>query len=197
MRRLLAPLAAVAVLALIAPAHAGSFSYTDPADMPASGGLDILSVTYSTLGKGKGKAYVPSTLVASMTLSAAPVKQAGVGYEVAAQVEGCGDVVFSYTPGTVASAVLGEALLFLGCGGAADPTGSDSQILTPKFDITGSTLTWSMALKALPKQVRAGAVLTQLQSLVDVVEPAFGTRLLEAAPGLLDTATSDRTWKIS
>ncbi|HVE64398.1 MAG TPA: hypothetical protein VNB94_11435 [Mycobacteriales bacterium] len=197
MRRTLAPLAALAALALITPASAGSFSYADPKDQPANGGFDILSVSYSTLGKGTGKRYVPATLVASMTLSAAPVKQAGVGYIVAAQVEGCGDVTFSYTPGTVASGILGEALLFVGCGGATDPTGSDSQILTPKFAITGSTLTWSMALKALPKAVRAGAVLTEMESIVDVVEPAFGTRPIGVGPGLLDTATTEQTWRIS
>jgi len=196
MRRLLTPVALLAVLAVIAPANAGTFTYTDPADMPANGGLDIRSVTYSTLGKGKGKAYVPSTLVASLTLSAPPVDQAGVGYEVAAQVEGCGDLIFSYTPGTVASAVLGEALLFVGCGGAGDPTGSDAQILTPKFAVTGATLTWSMALKAMPKQIRAGAILDSLVSRVDVVEPAFGTRPVGAAPALLDTAMTDQTWTI-
>ena len=195
MRRLLIPAALLAVGAIVAPAHAAPFTYTDPADMPANGGLDIVSVTYATAGKGKGKAYVPATLLASMTLTAPPLEQAGVGYEVAATVDGCGDLVFSYTPGTVASGILGEALVFVGCGGTTDPT-SDAQILTPKFAVNGSTLTWSIALKQLPKEVRAGAVLGALTSRVDLVEPAFGTRLVGPAPGLFDTASSDKTWKI-
>ncbi|HVF18669.1 MAG TPA: hypothetical protein VNA14_00300 [Mycobacteriales bacterium] len=195
MRRILAPLAAVVVLALAVPSHAGSFSYADPADMPANGGLDILSVTYATTGKGKGKAYVPSTLVATMTLSATPVEQPGVGYEIAGAVDGCGEFTFSYTPGTVASAVIGEALLTVGCGGTTPV--SEGQILTPKFEVTGSTLTWSIGLKALPKETRAGSVLTSLVSRVDFVEPGFGSRPVQPAPGVFDTATTDKSWKIS
>ncbi|HVE99553.1 MAG TPA: hypothetical protein VNA12_10295 [Mycobacteriales bacterium] len=196
MRRLLAPVAVLSALALVAPSHAGSFTYEDPADMPLNGGLDIRSAGYSTTGKGSGRAYVPATLVATMSLTAAPLDQAGIGYEVAAVVDGCGDVIFSYTPGTVGSSVLGEALLFVGCGGTADPT-SDAQLLTPKFAVEGGKLTWSIGLKALPKEVRAGAVLTELLSRVDVVEPAFGTRLVGAAPAVFDTAATDKTWKIS
>ena len=200
MRRLLVHVALLAALALAAPSHAASFSYSDPADMPADGGLDILSVGYSTAGKGKGKSYVPSTLIATMTLAAPPFEQPVVGFSVAAVVADCGELTFTYTPGTVGSAVLGPALVFVGCGGTTDPT-SDNQLLTPKFEGTGSTLTWSIGLKALPKEIRAGAELTSLRALVDVVEPVTGSRITEVSseaptPGLIDTATTTATWRI-
>lgn len=197
MRRLLAPAALVAALALAVPAHAAPFTYTDPADMPANGGLDILSVTYATTGKGKGKSYVPSTLVATMTLGAPPIQQAGFGYVVDATVDGCGAFQFSYSPGSATSSVIGEAILFVGCGGAPDPTGGEGQILSPKFTVAGNVLTWSIGLKALPKETRAGAVLSELASHVDAVDPVFGLRVLEGAPAVYDNAATDATWKIS
>ena len=202
MRRSLAPLAVLVSLALGAPAHAGPFTYTDPADMPANGGADILSVTYATAGKGKGRAYAPTTLVVTMTLGAPPLQHPVVAYYVDARVDGCGRFTFGDTPGTVTSRVLGESLLFLGCGGEsdADPT-SDGTILFPKLTVAGSTLTWTIGLKALPKQTRTGAELTSLRAVVDVVEPISGGRITEVdseipTPGLLDTATTDKTWKI-
>lgn len=206
MRRPLVIAAVAAVLAFAAPADAKPFTYTDPkGDMPVAG-VDIVSVTYSTTGttttsKVRGRkvqTYTPTHLVVTLGLAGAPVEQPGIKYKVDADVGGCGVFALSYAPGTVYSQSFGPSSLYLGCGGA-DPIGGEGQILFPKAAVKGSTITWELSLKTLPKNVRAGAVFGGLNATVDVVEPALGVQGLEetGGPALLDTATSTATWKLS
>lgn len=206
MRRLLALVTVATAVAFAAPAEAKPFTYSDAkGDSPAGAGLDIVGVTYATegtttvtrVGRKTVKTYAPSKLLVTLTLAGAPMEQAGVRYRVSAEVSECGAMTFSYAP-TVTSAALSSSQLSVGCGGAGGTTGSDTLFVDPKFSIKGSKLTWSVPLKALPKQARAGALLYKMTAFVDVAEPALGA----LGPGdfgkaVFDTASSDGDWEIS
>lgn len=201
MRRLLPFVAVAAALAVAAPAHAKSFTYTDPADMPANAGLDIVAVTYGTEGtttvaKVRGKrvtTYTPAKLVVTMKLAGAPMSQAGIRYRADAQVSECGAMTFTYTPGVA----LPPSALSVGCGGAGGVTGSDTTFLDPKIAVKGSTITWTIPLKALPKVARTGALVHTLRSSVDLVDPALGALGPDDfGNGVFDNAASDEDWEI-
>lgn len=205
MRRTLALAAVAALVAFAAPAEAKPFTYTDAkGDMPVAG-ADIVSVTYATEGTTTSrrvggrtvKTYVPTRLVVTMALAGTPVQQPGFRYEVEAEVAGCGTFALAYAPGTVYAGLLGPSSLFVGCGGA-DPIGGDGQIIFPKFAVSGSKLVWTVTLKTLPKNVRAGAVFSGLNASVDLVEPVLGVQGSEetGGPALLDSAASSATWKL-
>lgn len=205
MRRLLVLPAIVATLALAAPAQAKPFTYTDPkGDVPAEAGLDIVGVTYATegvtsvrkVGRKTVKTYEPTKLVVTLALAGAPLDQPGVKYRVEAQVSECGAMTFSYAP-SLSSDVLASSQLVVGCGGANGTTGGDSLFLDPKFTVKGSTLTWSIPLKSLPKVARAGGLLYGLASSVDVAEPVLGSLGPDdVGSAVIDTARSDADWEI-
>lgn len=206
MRRILALVTVASAVAIAAPAHAKPFTYTDAkGDAPAGAGVDIVGVTYATEGetivekRGRKtvRTYQPTKLVVTMALAAAPMEQAGVKYRVDATVSECGDLSFTYAP-TLAQDVLSNSQMSLACGGPAGTAGGDTLFLDPKFAVKGSKLIWSVNLKALPKQARAGALLYNLRAIVDVTEPVLGT----LGPGdfgnsVLDSAKSDGDWEIS
>lgn len=206
MRRTLALAAvATAVLAFAAPADAKPFTYTDPkGDMPVAG-VDITAVTYATTGTTTSrrvgtrvvKTYTPTHLVVTMALADKPVEQPGVRFKVEAQVQGCGVAAFSYAPGTVYAGLVGPATLFLGCGGSDELSGY-SQILMPKLAVSGNRLVWTLAIKALPKNVRVGATFTDLNASIDLVEPVLGVQGSEetGGPALVDAAATKATWKL-
>lgn len=205
MRRLLLVLTVAAVTALALPAEAKPFTYQDPKDMPANGGLDIVSVSYYTggvirvtkSGRRTIRTYEPTKLYAVMTLAAAPVDQPGVKYSVMSQVEGCGEMAFTYSNG-LASAALAVSQFRLGCGGPPGTTGGDTLFLDPQFAVKGTRLEWSVPLKSLPKDTRAGAILFGFRSSVDVAEPLVGLVGPEDfGDGVLDKAKNDGEWILS
>lgn len=204
MRRLVALLAVAGAVAFAAPAEAKPFSYSDPRDMPAHAGLDIVSVSYATEGttstrKVRGRTvrtYEPTKLVVTMTLAGAPLTEPGVRYRSDAQIDGCGWMSFWYSRGA-ANDALPQSWLNVGCGGPAGTTGGDTLFIDPKFTIKGSKLSWTVPLKALPKNARAGALLFDFRSSVDVVDPAFGfLGPDDAGDGIIDSARSDADWEI-
>jgi len=207
MRRFLVLPALAVTLAMVAPAQAKPFTYTDPkGDVPANAGLDIVGVTYATegttsvrkVGRKTVKTYQPLKLVVTMTLAGAPVEQAGIRYRVEAQVAECGPMTFSYAPALSEAALDATSQLVVGCGGSSDVTGGDSVFLDPKFSVKGSSLVWSIPLKTLPKPARAGGLLYGLASSVDVVEPVLGALGPDdVGSEVLDTARSDADWDIA
>lgn len=204
MRRLLALVAAASVVALAAPAQAKPFTYTDGKDMPANAGLDIVSVTYATEGvttvtkvRGKKvKSYEPTKLVVKLTLAGAPLEQPGVRYRVSSQVTECGPMTFTYAP-SLSEAALAPTMLTVGCGGAPGVAGGDTLFLDPKFAIKGSSMTWTLPIKSLPKVARAGAILYAHEASVDVVDPVLGFYGAdEVSNALVDTARTDEDWTL-
>jgi hypothetical protein len=191
-RAVLASLAVAAVAATALPSHAATTTFKDAKGdaLGAQAAYDITAVSFSTTGTGKGRAYKPTSMVVSMTLAAAPANQAGTAYEVSWTMESCGTVTITHSPTT---ALGGYHTMWLPCAGA-DGEGYD---VAPKT--SGSTLTWKIPLKALPKGFGAGTTLTALEAMTQVVEPAtgiIGTGEFVSASAI-DVASTDAEYVIS
>lgn len=206
MRRLILLVSIASAVALAAPAQAKPYTYSDAkGDMAADPGLDIVGVTYATEGvttvtKSRGKTvktYEPTKLVVTMTMAGAPKQQPGVKYRVDAQISECGSLNFTYAP-TLAQDVLSNSQLVVGCGGPNGTAGGNSLFLDPKFAIKGNKLIWTVPLKALPKVARAGALISQMKSGVDLTEPVLGTLGPDDfGNAVLDSASSNGDWEVS
>ena len=200
---LLAAALAVAASAGLADAAAPKPQVVDAkGDSPGGvGTADITSARWSTTGdttvsKVRGKkvtTYTPRKLVVSVSLAAAPTSNPPFAYEAAAEVAGCGGVRFTYTPGTVFSELLGDSSLWIDCG-EPDQTGS-TLLLIPGVDtaIKGSTITWTVSIKMLPKPVRVGSRWSEFRAAADVVEPVFGLYGTNYAKSL-DEGTGAGSW---
>lgn len=197
-RRLaLVPLACLALTAapgLAAPTTTPQV--VDPAGDAVGGqpGTDVVSVLYTTAGRGAGKAYVPRQLVVTLTLAGPVVEDPGLTYEVEAVTDTCGEVTFTVEPGTV----YGQALGLNGWADWGDCTvGDDSSVELLTAKIQDRTVTWTFGIKATP--LRIGTVFRDFRVRVDPSNPvvpfpssATGTEL-----GLIDAATGKGSWKLS
>ncbi len=198
LRAALVATAAAAVLlgsSASAAAPAPSLTYQDPAGDSASvtGSADILAVSYSTSGTGKGKAYVAKNLVVTMTLGAPPTSDGTTLYEVEATLPGCGSFSMSYIPG----ARLGGVNGFAQCGSEPDETGSTGTLFGFSAVVSGKTLTYRLPFKDLPGKLRVGDELYLLNAKTDLVEPVFGL----IGPGtiglpLYDTAKTSKFYTV-
>lgn len=156
-------------------------------------GTDLVSVLYTTSGKGSGKGYVAKQLSVTLTLGGAALGP-GTTYEVEAATSDCGDVAFTYEPGTV----YGEALGLTGWADWGDcftDNGPDGvELLAPK--VSGSTITWTFSLKSTPFKV--GTVFTDFRARVDPSNPVvpFPSSVTNTELGLIDSATGKGTWKL-
>lgn len=182
-RRLAAALTAATVLTapVFATAAPPAPQIVDPSGDAVGGqaALDITSVRFSTSGtttvtkvgkkKVKKTTYTPTKLVITQTLAAAPSTQAGARYVINADIAGCGGIDVYYVNG--AEGPTGN--VWLDCpegSGAAD--GGTLIDMTPK--IAGSTMTWELPLKMLPKEARVGALVSGFQAYTDIGDPVFG-----------------------
>ncbi len=152
--------------------------------------FDIVSGLFTTTGQGKGKSYKPTKFVVSLTLAAPPSAGPGVTYEIGASTSTCGDVLFTYEPGTPYSAVVGV-------NGWADwGDCGDAVLLTPK--VAGSTITWSFGMKQIAG-MKVGTVFSGFVARVDPSNPVVpfpSNAIPGTGPGLIDKATGDGTWKL-
>ena len=208
MRTRLAVLAAaVAVSAFAAPGGAAAPrpQVVDPAGdaVGGQGGMDITSAVWSTTGttsvtKVRGRkvtTYTPTKLVVTTNLAAAPTANPPMSYEMSAEVDGCGEVRFTWTPGTVFSELIGDSSLWVDCG-EADPTTGDTLLLIPNVDmkIGAKSVTWTISLKMLPKNVRAGSRWSDFRAAVDVIDPVFGLYGTRDLGQSVDAGTGAGTW---
>ena len=220
-RRLAAALGAAAIavapqLATAAPAPAPQITDATGDAVGAQASLDIVSVRFSTTGTttvtttGKGKkkrtvtTYTPTKLVITETLAAAPSTQPGTRYRVEATIDGCGQLDVYYTNG--AEGPLGS--VWLDCPEGA--LGESGTLLDVFPRISGSTLTWELPLKMLPREVRVGSVLSEFRAYTDLGDPVIG--ILGTGEGasnalivpgdptvglaVADLATGTATWKL-
>lgn len=197
-RRLALVVLPVVLAALALPGHAATAPQIADAagdSLGAQGSMDIVSGLFTTTGTGKGKGYKPSKLVISLTLSAPPSAGPGLTYEIGASTSTCGDVVFTYEPGTPYSAVAGV-------NGWADwgdcPLDADGsvELLTPK--VTGSTITWSFGLKSVGKGMKVGTVFSGFVARVDPSNPVvpFPSNATGTELGLIDAGTGAGSWTL-
>lgn len=210
MRTRLVVAAALAVLAAAGPVSAAPTKKPQIVDAPGDAiggqaGTEIVSVLWTTTGdttvtrvKGKKKTvYQPRKLVVTMNLKGAPFTQPPFAYETSAEFAGCGTIRFTYTPGTVFGQLLGPASLWYDCGDP-DPTTGDTLELVPNptHKIGAKSITWEYPIKAFPKVVKAGVLVTEFRAAVDVVEPVFGLQGTTDTGTPIDGATSDAAWKL-
>lgn len=193
----LTPLVAIV---LATGAHAGPTKtpqIKDPAgdSVGAVGGTDIVSVLFTTAGKGSGKSYVPKLFSITMTL-AGPVQDGpGLTYEVDATTNTCGDISFTYEPGTPYEKVAGRNG-WADWGSCLNQAG-DGSIELLNVVGEGTKVTWEFGLKSTGLKV--GTVFNGFQARVDPSNPAvpFPSSLTFSELGLIDAATGAGTWKLS
>jgi hypothetical protein len=192
----LAPLVAVVVATA---AHAGPTKVPqikDPAGDATGGqaGTDIVSVLFTTAGKGSGKGYVPKQFSVTMTLSGPAQAGPGLTYEVAATTSTCGDVTFTYEPGTPYSRVVG--VNGWASWGSCDNQAGDGSIELITVTAEGSKIVWEFGIKAI--SVKAGTVFSAFRARVDPSNPVVPLPSSETSSelGLIDAATGSGTWKL-
>ncbi|MCA1822944.1 MAG: hypothetical protein ABR520_04415 [Mycobacteriales bacterium] len=204
--RLLVAVAAAATLLGAAPGLAigQKPQITDPPGdaLGSRASLDIVSGTFDTSGivtkVGRRTTYTPKSFVGTLTLAGPPEAGPGYAYYLNADVAGCGGFQLAYAPGTVFASTVGAATLYTDCGSPPDETGSTSTLITVEATIAGNAIVWTVGLKSLPQEIKLGSVFSNLSAYTDIVEPVLGV----IGPGYLtdvlwvDSATSDKTWKL-
>jgi hypothetical protein len=195
----LAAVAAVglAAAASAAPAGPATVTFADPAgdNVSPSGGQDITGVTWTTAGTGTGKKYVVKSLVLTLTLAAPPTTDGTTLYGVDANLTGCGDFYVNYMPG----ANLGDTFNWADCGGdGSDPTGGSGTSFEAVPEVKGNSIVWTLPIKSLPGEVKAGTSFSGLNALTDFVDPATGIIGSYGAggPALEDTAATDKSFVV-
>jgi hypothetical protein len=189
-------------LVLATAAHAAPTTVPQIKDAPndavgGQAGMDIASVLFTTSGKGSGKAYQPKELSITMTLAGPVSSGPGLTYEVDAKTDTCGDVSFTYEPGTVYGTATGRTgwAIWGSCENTAGD-GSSVELLAP--EVKGNTITWTFSLKATGLKV--GSSFSSFAARVDPTNPVLpypshGDAGYTGA-GLVDAATGSGTWKL-
>lgn len=195
------PVLLVAALAatLAIPSHAAPKpQITDAKGDGPQPGVDIVSVLWSTTGSGSGRKYVPKKLVVTMTMAGDVVTQPGLTYEVSALTTTCETVTFSVQQGNPYSTALG--VNGWAEWGACTKPGSDGpssvELLTAA--VKGNTITWSMSIKSLPKDLTLGTIFSDFEARIDPTNPVipFPSSLTNTDNGLIDLGTGNVKWKL-
>ena len=188
--------ALVATAALAAPASGAMRplnQVVDPkGDAKANLGFaDIVTGLWTTTGSGANRA-----LVGTLTLAGAVRTEPGFTYEMSAEVEGCGRVEFAYTPTSVSGTQLGQKSFYIGCGAPDDPLGTMSLYDEVALNVHGRAITWTVPLRALPREVGPGSLYTTFEALADVAEPFFGTPVLGMPGHSVDMGYGNASWRM-
>jgi hypothetical protein len=191
----------VVAIALAATAHAAPTKtpqIKDPAGdaVGAQAGMDITSVLFTTAGKGSGTSYVPKSFLVTMTLAGPVEAGPGLTYEVDATTNTCGDLSFTYEPGTP----YGQALGPNGWAqwGSCSNTAGDGNIELMTVTATGNKIVWEFSIKAIG--IKPGAVFKNFVARVDpsnpvIPYPSHGDVGMTGL-GLIDSATGSGTWTL-
>lgn len=187
----------VALLAVTAVPSQGAMrqlnQVVDPkGDAKANLGFaDIVTGRWTTVGRGDQRA-----LVATLTLAGAPRTDPGFSYELSAQVDGCGPVQFTYRPFSVTGTGLGPKSFYIGCGAPDDIYGTMSLYDEVTLTIGGRTITWSVPLIALPREVNVGATYREFGAIADVAEPLTGSPLGMIGGTAVDIGFGAAVWRL-
>lgn len=160
--------------------------------------MDVVSVLYSTSGRGTGRSYVPKALNITLTLAGPVATHPGVSYEVDAMTDTCGLVTFTYSPATPGGNAVGRTGWAqwdrcMGSDGA-----SSVELISPTVE--GSTIRWEFSLKAAP--VKVGTTFRDFVVRVDpsnpvIPYPSKGDGGINTGLGLIDAAKGSGSWKLS
>jgi hypothetical protein len=199
MRKRLLALAPLVCVALATAAHAGPTTtpqIKDPAGdaTGAQPGTDIVSVLMTTTGKGKGKSYRPKGFTVTMTLAGAAQSGPGYTYEVHATTNTCGDIAFTYEPGTPYQTITG--LNGWADWGSCDNQAGDGTIELLTVTAEGNKLVWEFGFKAIGLKV--GTVFSNMKAFVDPSNPVvpFPADSSGGELDLIDVATGTGTWTV-
>jgi hypothetical protein len=196
-------LALAAVLAVgLATAASGAaagpktLTFADPAgdNTSPSAASDITGVTFTTTGTGKGSRYVAKNLVLTLTLAAPPSADGTVLYGIDTELAGCGSFYVNFMPG----AELGDSFNYTSCGGdASDPTGGGASFDAVP-EVKGSSIVWTLSMKSLPVEVKAGSTFSSITALTDFVDPVTGIIGSYGAggPAVYDNASTDNSYVV-
>lgn len=200
MRIRLLTLVPLAALALATAAHAGPTTVPQVKDAAgdATGGqagTDITSVLFTTSGKGTGRSYVPKSFSVTLTLAGPPMSGPGLTYEVHATTSKCGDIGFTYEPGTPYERITG--LNGWADWGTCDNQAGDSNIELLTVQTSGSKVIWEFGFKAIGLTV--GTVFSNMKAFVDPSNPAvpFPADSTVGERDVFDVATGTGSWKLS
>ncbi len=189
--------AALATFSLAGSAFAAGPNVTqfaDPTDdsMSATASGEITGVTFTTKGLGKGKAYVPKSLVVTMALGDVPGTNGTTQYYVGWTIEGC-DYYMYMAPGAKTFASFGNA----DCGSEPDSTGNTGTSFGFSAVPVGKAMEFKVAIKDLPNKVKPGVELSGLNAYTDLVEPTglIGTASLGLG-ALYDTAKTTKDFTL-
>lgn len=151
---------------------------------------DIVSVLYTTAGKGSGRAYAAKQLKVVLTLAAPPSTRPGLNYEVESFTDACSDVAFTYSPGTPYGDVTG--ITGWVDWGSCTVGDSGAELITPK--VSGNTITWQFSIKATPFDI--GDEFSDFRARVDPANPVLPLQSSSQTGerGLVDSATGKATW---
>lgn len=198
-KRLPLLLALVTVGVLASPGQAAApFTYTDPVGDAKGGssGLDIVSVTYATTGRGSGRGYVPEQLVVTAKTAAAVVNVPGVTYSLQSEVVRCGYTAFTYSARTLAA-----GRIYTRCG---LPPGTDPgtvKVVDVDVEVGTDTITFVVPFERLAATFGVGDVMRRFETHTEVSDPVFalyGASHLDAlgADTRIDSAATFARWRI-
>lgn len=195
MRVRLLALVPLAALALAAPGHAAPSKapqIKDAAGDAAQPGVDVVSVQWTTTGKGSGKSYSPKSLVVTMTMAGPVAMEPGLTYEAEAATTTCGDVAFTMEPGTPYEAVTG----LNGWVDWGDCVVGDSGVELLTVKVKGPSIVWTYGLKASPLEL--STVFSDFRARVDPSNPVvpFPSSTTGTELGLIDAGTGTGSWKV-
>jgi hypothetical protein len=137
--------------------------------------------------------YKPDTVVGKLTVAAPPSSTAGAYYELDFTAAGCGQVIVTYAPGSVATDPSQTGFVdFHGCKPGALPGDTGTFLaFTPK--VAGTTIELDIPLSQLPSKLGPGAQLTALAASTGLAEPVFGAGVVA---NLYDDATSSTPYTV-
>jgi hypothetical protein len=166
----------------------------DAVGTQAQPGLDIVSVLYTTAGIGSGKSYRPKAFRVTMTLAGPVATEPGLTYEAQAATTTCGDVLFTYEPGTPYESVTG--INGWADWGTCQNSADDGTIELLAATVDGKTITWEFGLKSTPLKV--GTVFSGFEARVDLSNPVipFPSNATGTGFGAVDGATGTGSWKL-
>jgi hypothetical protein len=195
----LVPLAGLALATAAYAGHTTTPQIKDPTGDAAGGqaGMDIVSVLFTTSGTGSGKGYVPKAFSVTMTLAGPVEAGPGLTYEVDATTSTCGDLSFTYEPGTPYEKAIGPSG-WAQWGSCTNTTGDGGiELLSPT--VAGNKITWEFGLRSIG--LKPGAVFKNFVARVDpsnpvIPYPSHGDAGMTGL-GLIDAASGSGSWTLS
>ena len=122
--------------------------------------FDITSIDFKTYGAKVGRKFVAQGYTVTMALSAAPVTT-GALYRVRAIAPACSTFWLQWNTAPTGT----TTTLRHNCAPSGSPTAAVSDTVSVALKpvvVKGSTITWTVPFKSLPKGVKVGQTLTEL-----------------------------------